>query len=321
MPESELHLTGKVSKLVEAFNEQLEAQCSTIERRLRRVSFSGNVSSVTAKRFCPCRPRFPMTPSTKRTTLLDVAVIGALSRSTTSVPTRYGRRRGVVKGYVDEIGDLLWQRTRSRRHRRSYEREEMIFDPLALARTSGTQDQGVSDQRSAAFAWESPEQFMLETFCGGAVGKPGKREYVPGIAPPLLRESSGHEARCRGRCAKPASWDELRCSQALSGAALATAESLDLRCIRILAGPSGGADLQAADFWLLLNCTRRGRHGEVETSAQAHWKALRLPTFRVRQTGAAMRTPELAFERSLPANSASWNLDREQSWFRAPHQG
>src|SRR5260370_41634881 len=57
-----------------------------------------------------------------------------------SVPTEYGHRDVLVKGYVHEVAIVCGSEVIAR-HRRSYQREDMVFDPLhylALLEQKGT---------------------------------------------------------------------------------------------------------------------------------------------------------------------------------------
>ena len=113
----------------EAFNEQLEAQClNNRKRRLRRHT------ETIEERFKRDRQALLPLPPTPYDALRqthhagDVAVIGALSRQRL-LGARYGHRQVLLKGYVDEIV-ICCGSEEIARHRRSYEREELIFDPL-----------------------------------------------------------------------------------------------------------------------------------------------------------------------------------------------
>jgi hypothetical protein len=94
-----------------------------------------------------------------------------------SVPTAYGHRPVLVQGYVEEVviacGDEVIAR-----HKRSYAREDFVFDPrhyLALLE----QKIGALDQAAPLQAWDLPEAFAtLRRLLGARMGKPGKREYA-----------------------------------------------------------------------------------------------------------------------------------------------
>jgi hypothetical protein len=94
-----------------------------------------------------------------------------------SVPTAYGHREVLIRGYVDTVviacgADVI------ARHLRSYEREDFVFDPLhylaLLERKTGA-----LDQAAPLAGWELPEAFaLLRRLLEARLGKPGKREFV-----------------------------------------------------------------------------------------------------------------------------------------------
>ncbi|HEX9595702.1 MAG TPA: IS21 family transposase, partial [Anaerolineales bacterium] len=64
------------------------------------------------------------------------------------------------------------------RHRRSYEREDMIFDPLHYLALL-EQKTNALDQAAPLVGWELPEEFTeLRRLLEARLGKRGKREYV-----------------------------------------------------------------------------------------------------------------------------------------------
>ena len=94
-----------------------------------------------------------------------------------SVPTRYGHRQVLLKGYVDEIV-ICCGSEEIARHRRSYEREELIFDPLHYLALLERKTNAL-DQAAPLAGWELPEQFAyLRRLLEARLGKEGKREYV-----------------------------------------------------------------------------------------------------------------------------------------------
>ena len=79
-------------------------------------------------------------------------------RNDYSVPTAYGHRAVVVKGYVDEVV-IVCGSEEIARHRRSYGREELIFEPrhyLALLERKT----GAFDQAAPLVGWALPEEFL-----------------------------------------------------------------------------------------------------------------------------------------------------------------
>ena len=94
-----------------------------------------------------------------------------------SVPTAYGHREVLIRGYVHEVviscgGDII------ARHARSYEREDFVFNPLhylaLLERKTGA-----LDQAAPLAGWDLPGEFAtLRRLLEARMGKRGKREFV-----------------------------------------------------------------------------------------------------------------------------------------------
>ena len=82
-----------------------------------------------------------------------------------------------VRGYVDEVVIGCGAEVIAR-HRRSYERADMVFDPmhfLALLE----QKVGALDQAAPLQGWDLPDEFAtLRRLLEARMGKKGKREYV-----------------------------------------------------------------------------------------------------------------------------------------------
>jgi hypothetical protein len=98
-------------------------------------------------------------------------------RNDYSVPTAYGHRAVLVRGYVEEVLIACGAEIIAR-HPRSYAREDFIFEPLhylaLLERKVGALDQAAPLQ-----GWELPEAFTtLRRLLEARMGVAGKREYV-----------------------------------------------------------------------------------------------------------------------------------------------
>jgi transposase len=98
-------------------------------------------------------------------------------RNDYSVPTAYGHRAVLVRGYVEEVLIACGAEIIAR-HPRSYAREDFIFEPLhylaLLERKVGALDQAAPLQ-----GWELPEAFAtLRRLLEARMGVAGKREYV-----------------------------------------------------------------------------------------------------------------------------------------------
>jgi transposase len=162
----------------EELNEHLERKCR--ERRGRRLR---RHTETIGERFERDRKAFLPLPATayeacdKRSTRVTSLSLVRYRTNDYSVPTRYGHREVLVKAYVDEVV-VCCGAEEIARHRRSYEREELIFDPLhylaLLERKTGA-----LDQAAPLAGWELPEQFArLRRLLQARLGKPGSREYV-----------------------------------------------------------------------------------------------------------------------------------------------
>lgn len=94
-----------------------------------------------------------------------------------SVPTTYGHRDCVVKGYVGEVVICCGTEIIAR-HPRSYEREDFVFDPLHYLALI-EQKIAALDQAAPLANWELPEEFsIVRRLLEARMGKKGKREYV-----------------------------------------------------------------------------------------------------------------------------------------------
>ena len=91
-----------------------------------------------------------------------------------SVPTAYGHRDVMVKGFVDQIV-IICNGQEIARHKRSYERGAFVCDPLHYLALI-EQKPNALDQARPLQGWDLPEQFdrLLEA----RMGNRGKREFV-----------------------------------------------------------------------------------------------------------------------------------------------
>jgi transposase len=94
-----------------------------------------------------------------------------------SVPTRYGHRDVVVKGYVHQVVIACGSEVIAR-HARSYEKEDFIYDPLHYLALL-EQKSNALDQAAPLQEWELPEEFaQLRRLLEARLGKNGRREYI-----------------------------------------------------------------------------------------------------------------------------------------------
>jgi hypothetical protein len=82
-----------------------------------------------------------------------------------------------VKGYVHEVVIACASEVIAR-HIRSYEREDIVFDPLHYLALL-EQKTGALDQAAPLVGWELPDCFgQLRRLLEARLGKKGKREYI-----------------------------------------------------------------------------------------------------------------------------------------------
>jgi hypothetical protein len=98
-------------------------------------------------------------------------------RNDYSVPTSFGHRAVIVRGYVHEVVIACGTEVIAR-HPRSYEREDFVFDPLHYLALI-EQKINALDQAAPLADWQLPEEFAtLRRLLEARMGKPGKREFV-----------------------------------------------------------------------------------------------------------------------------------------------
>ena len=94
-----------------------------------------------------------------------------------SVPTSYGHRDVLVRGYVHDVVISCGAEVIAR-HPRSYEREDFVFEPLHYLALI-EQKINALDQAAPLAGWRLPEEFMtLRRLLEARMGKRGKREFV-----------------------------------------------------------------------------------------------------------------------------------------------
>jgi transposase len=94
-----------------------------------------------------------------------------------SVPVEWGHREVLVKGFVHEVVICAGSEVIAR-HPRSYEREDMIFNPLHYLALL-EQKTNALDQAAPLVGWKMPEGFgELRRLMEARLGKKGKRECV-----------------------------------------------------------------------------------------------------------------------------------------------
>jgi transposase len=94
-----------------------------------------------------------------------------------SVPTEYGHRQVLVKGFVHEVVIACASEVIAR-HQRSYEREAVVFDPLHYLALLEQKTRAL-DQAAPLAGWKLPDCFAeLRRLLEARLKKHGSREYV-----------------------------------------------------------------------------------------------------------------------------------------------
>ena len=162
----------------EALNAWLEEQClkrqdavlrghsETIGERMLR-----DLDALMALPPTPCDPCEKL--STRATSISMVRYRG----NDYSVPVAYAHHEVQVRGYVGEV--VIGAGTEViARHQRSYEKADMVFDPLHFLPLL-EQKVGALDQAAPLQGWDPPEAFAaLRRLLEARMGKAGKREDV-----------------------------------------------------------------------------------------------------------------------------------------------
>ena len=162
----------------EELNAQLLEQC----RQRRERKLWGHEETI-AERFERDRKRFLPLPATpleacqKRTTRVSSQALVRFETNDYSVPVAYGHRQVLLKAFVWEVVISCGSEVIAR-HVRSYEREEMIFDPLHYLALL-EQKTNALDQAAPLQGWPLPKEFTeLPRQMEARLGKRGRREYV-----------------------------------------------------------------------------------------------------------------------------------------------
>lgn len=161
-----------------ALNAHLEQRClERLDHRVRGHAESIGERLVRDLAALQARPPVPYEACERKAARVSSLALVRYDRNDYSVPTAYGHRPVLVRGYVDEVVIACGAEIIAR-HGRSYAREDFIFDPLhylaLLERKIGALDQAAPLQ-----GWDLPESFAtLRRLLEARMGKHGKREYV-----------------------------------------------------------------------------------------------------------------------------------------------
>ena len=161
-----------------ALNEQLLADC---RRRLGdRLRGHSETIGERMTRDLACFHGLPPTPydaCEKQAGRVSSLSLVRYHGTDYSVPTAYGHREVLIRGYVERVVISCGAEIIAR-HVRSYEREDFVFDPrhyLALLERKI----GALEQAAPLAGWDLPAVFTtLRRLLEARMGKPGKREFV-----------------------------------------------------------------------------------------------------------------------------------------------
>ena len=159
-------------------NRHLLEQC----RKRRQRKLRGHQQTI-AERFqidqeklLPL-PAVPYEACEKRSTRVTSLALVRYRTNDYSVPVEWGHREVLVKGFVEEVVITSGSQVIAR-HARSYEREDLIFDPLHYLALLEQKPRAL-DQAKPLQGWNLPECFAeLRRLMEARLAKKGKREYV-----------------------------------------------------------------------------------------------------------------------------------------------
>ncbi len=162
----------------EELNAHLLRECS--KRRLRRLRGQqqtiGERLEQDRAALLPL-PTVPYEACEKRTGKVSSLSLVRYRDNDYSVPSVYGHRQVLIKGYVHRVV-IACDSEVIAEHARSYEREDMIFNPLHYLAVLEQKTQAL-DQAAPLLGWALPECFaQLRRLLEARLRKPGKREYV-----------------------------------------------------------------------------------------------------------------------------------------------
>ena len=162
----------------EEFNAHLLMECQKRrERKLRgHQETIGERFEKDQEMLLPL-PAAPYEACDKRLTRVTSLSLVRYRGNDYSVPVCWGHREVLVKGFVHEV--VICAATEViARHQRSYEREDMIFDPLHYLALLEHKPNAL-DQAAPLTGWNLPEGFAtMHRLMEARLGKKGKREYV-----------------------------------------------------------------------------------------------------------------------------------------------
>lgn len=162
----------------EALNADLERRCQA-----RQDERAGQHAESIGKRLVADRgvlrslPAVPLEPCEKRAGRVSSTALVRYRCNDYSVPTTYGFRDVLVKGFVEEVV-ILCGSIEIARHERSYGTGVFVSDPLHYLALIETKPNAL-DQAAALQGWDLPEAFQhLRHLLEARMGNRGKREFI-----------------------------------------------------------------------------------------------------------------------------------------------
>jgi|TARA_B100000315_G_scaffold235361_1_gene250239 transposase len=162
----------------EALNARLEELCrKRLADRLRGHDETIGERFERDRQALLTLPPAPYDACDKRATRVSSLSLVRYRNNDYSVPVAYGHREVLVRGYVHDVVISCGTEIIAR-HGRSYEREDVILDPLHYLRLI-EQKVGALDQAAPLAGWSLPEEFaVLRRLLEARLGRSGRREYV-----------------------------------------------------------------------------------------------------------------------------------------------
>jgi len=162
----------------DAFNSHLEEHC----RKRQRDVLRGHRESI-GERFVrdqellTALPPTPFDACDKQATRVSSLSLVRYRTNDYSVPVAFGHQEVWIRAYVHEV-IIGCASEEIARHPRSYDREDLIFNPIHYLPLL-EQKIGALDQAAPLAGWDLPEVFVtLRRLLESRMGKSGKREYV-----------------------------------------------------------------------------------------------------------------------------------------------
>ena len=162
----------------DAFNADLEGQCRNRQNDVLRGHHETIGERLERDReTLMALPPTPFDACDKQGTRVSSLSLVRYRSNDYSVPVAYGHQEVWIRGYVHEVVIGCGVEIIAR-HPRSYDREDLIFDPIHYLPLLEKKI-GALDQAAPLIGWDLPEVFAtLRRLLEARMGKSGKREYV-----------------------------------------------------------------------------------------------------------------------------------------------